>query len=227
MLRRDLHALACRKGCGLGSTGQWRSLSSVTSSRGMRACGSTIPGWSLPAKTPGLSRGLCDAGPMQWHWGNIGSAAPGLATLIVTVRLLWSAPDWYRTWKGRQNAERDLAREQTGAIQLERRRHLSGWSGHGVDTFGVTLVTAKDELARACAELASNQPSAFVVMRVSEGGDGHDANRAHSLRQIIGTEGYISRPPTTGEREALEKGLDAMDIPRAAYGQARPARPTE
>ena len=164
---------------------------------------------------------------MQWHWGNIGSAAAGLATLIVTVRLLWSAPDWYRTWKERQNAERDLAREQTGVIQMERRRHLSGWSRRGVDTFGVTVVTAKDELARACAELASSQPSAFVVMRVSEGGDGHDANRAHSLRQIIEAEGDISRPPTAGECEALEKGLDAMDIPRAAYGQARPARPAE
>jgi len=67
----------------------------------------------------------------------------------------------------------------------------------------------------------------LVVMRVSEGGDGHDANRAHSLRQIIEAEGYISRPPTAGEREALEKGLDAMNFPRAAYGQARPARPAE
>jgi hypothetical protein len=164
---------------------------------------------------------------MQWHWGNIGSAAAGLATLIVTVRLLWSAPDWYRTWKERQNAERDLAREQTGAIQLERRRHLSGWSGHGVDTFGAALVTADDELGQACAELASGRPSAYVVMRVSEGGDGHDVGRAHSLRQIIQAGGYISRPPTTGEREALETGLDAMGIPRTAYGQARPVRPAE
>ena len=62
---------------------------------------------------------------MQWHWGNIGSAAAGLATLIVALRLLWSAPDWYRTWKERQNAERDLAREQTGAIQVERRAATS------------------------------------------------------------------------------------------------------
>jgi hypothetical protein len=169
-------------------------------------------------------RPLWNAGPMQWHWGNIGSAAAGLATLIVTVRLLWSAPDWYRTWKDRQNAERDLAREQTGAIQLERRRHLSGWSGHGVDTFGVTAVTAEDELGRACAELAADQRSAYVVMRVSEGGDGHDADRARSLQQIIEAGGYISRPPTAGEREALETGLDAMGIPRAAYGQIRPAR---
>src|SRR6266851_5013071 len=59
---------------------------------------------------------------MQWHWGNIGSAAAGLATLIVALRLLWSAPDWYRTWKERQNAERDLAREQTNVIELERRQ---------------------------------------------------------------------------------------------------------
>jgi hypothetical protein len=55
-------------------------------------------------------------------------------------------------------------------------------------------------------------------MRVSEGGDGHDAGRAHSLRQIIEAEGYISRPPTSGERDALEAGLDVMGIPRAAYG---------
>ena len=107
------------------------------------------------------------------------------------------------------------------AIQLERRRHLSGWSGHGIDTFGVTAVTAKDELGRACAELAAGQPSAYVTMRVSEGGDGHDADRARSLRQIIEAEGYISRPPTAGEREALETGLDAMGIPRAAYEPPR------
>jgi hypothetical protein len=161
---------------------------------------------------------------MQWHWGNIGSAAAGLATLIVTVRLLWSAPDWYRTWKERQNAERDLAREQTAAIQLERRRHLSGWSGHGIDIFEVTAVTTEDELGQACAELASGQPSAYVIMRVAEGSDGHDADRAHSLRQIIEAESYISRPPTAGEREALEAGLDAMGIPQAAYGQTRPSQ---
>jgi hypothetical protein len=155
--------------------------------------------------------------------GNIGSAAAGLATLIVTVRLLWSAPDWYRTWKECQNAERDLAREQTGAIQMERRRHLSGWSGHGIDTFGVTAVTAKDELDRACAEIAASQRSAYVVIRIAEGGDGHDADRARSLRQIIQAEGYVSRPPTAGEREALETGLDAMGIQRAAYGQIRAA----
>jgi hypothetical protein len=47
------------------------------------------PAGSMRTGTP-----LWHAGPMQWHWGNIGSAAAGLATLIVTVRLLWSAPDW-------------------------------------------------------------------------------------------------------------------------------------
>jgi len=44
--------------------------------------------------------------------GNIGWAAARLATLIVALRLLWSAPDWYRTWKERQNAEQDLALKQ-------------------------------------------------------------------------------------------------------------------
>ena len=60
-------------------------------------------------------------------------------------------------------------------------------------------------------------------MRVAEGGDGHDADRARSLKQIIEAGGYISRPPAAGEREALETGLDAMGIPRAPYRQIRPA----
>ncbi len=158
---------------------------------------------------------------MQWHWGNIGSAAAGLATLIVALRLLWSAPDWYRTWKERQNAERDLAREQTNVIELERRRGLYGWSGQ-VETYGVTLVTEADELSQAASELAGGQASDYVVLRVSESSFGN-SNRANSLRQLIEYQGLISRPPTTGEREALEKGLGELGIMSAAA--ARRQRP--
>jgi hypothetical protein len=153
---------------------------------------------------------------MQWHWGNIGSAAAGLATLIVTVRLLWSAPDWYRTWKERQQAERDLAREQAEEIRLERRARLHGWSGNGIDTFSVTPVTTPEDLEQAARELGA--PTDYVLLRVSEQERGDNGNRANSLRQIIEHEGYISRAPTPGEREALETGLDSMGIPRAAYG---------
>ena len=154
---------------------------------------------------------------MQWHWGNIGSAAAGLATLIVALRLLWSAPDWYRTWKERQNAERDLAREQTGAIELERRRELYGWSSQ-VETYRVTLVTDSGELARAAHELSAGEGSDHVVLRVSESSFSN-MNRANSLRQLIEREGLLSRPPTTGEREALEKGLAELGIMSAAVAR--------
>ena len=154
---------------------------------------------------------------MQWHWGNIGSAAAGLATLIVALRLLWSAPDWYRTWKERQNAERDLAREQTKASELERRRGLYGWSDQ-VETYGVALVAGADELSQAATELAGGQPSDYVVLRVSESTYGN-ANRANSLRQLIQYQGFISRPPTPGEREALEKGLGEFGIMSAAVAR--------
>lgn len=155
---------------------------------------------------------------MQWHWGNIGSAAAGLATLIVTLRLLWSAPDWYRTWKGRQNAERDLAVEQTKAIELERRRGLYGWSDN-IETYTVALVTDAPELERAARELAAGRGSDYVILRVSEGGV-ENMSRANSLRQLVG-QGLVSRPPSAGEREALEKGLADMGITSAAVSRRR------
>jgi hypothetical protein len=65
-------------------------------------------------------------------------------------------------------------------------------------------------------------PDPYVVLRVTASSDSGSPNQAETLRQTIQAEGYISRPPTTGEREALETGLDAMGIPRAAYGRTRP-----
>jgi hypothetical protein len=158
------------------------------------------------------------------HWGNIGSALAGLSTLIIAIGAFIRSPAALRDWRARQRAEAEVANEQAENIRLDRRRYLSGWSGSGVATYGVAPVTDSEELARAVDELAKHLgDSAYVVMRVSEGGsDGHDASRAQSLRQLIETERYISRPPTIGEREALETGLDAMGIPRASFGQVRP-----
>jgi hypothetical protein len=56
----------------------------------------------------------------------------------------------------------------------------------------------------------------YEVLRVSEQGRGANGNRANSLRQIIEQEGYISRSPTRGEREALEAGIAAMGIAKYA-----------
>ena len=71
---------------------------------------------------------------------------------------------------------------------------------------------------------AGGQLGAYVLLRISDREPGHDSSRAQSLWQIIKAEGSISRPPTPGEREALEAGLDAMSIPQAAHGQIRPAK---
>jgi hypothetical protein len=158
---------------------------------------------------------------MEWHWGNIGSFLAGLSTVAIAVAALRQGPAAVRAWIDRQRAQAEASREEAQTIRLERQRYLSGWSGHGIDTFGVTLVADDDEREQAARSLAGGHPSPYVILRVSEGGQG-DLNRAWSLRQIIEREGYISRPPTTGEREALEKGLDAMGIPRAGYGQIHP-----
>lgn len=173
---------------------------------------------------------------MQWHWGNIGSVAAGLAALIATVFAVGYAivkrqgPAWLQAVRDKENAQADAAREQAGLaheqaeqIRLDRRRYLSGWSGNGVESYRVTLVTEAEELAGALGELTGRDAarSAYVVVRLAEGQE-FDASRADHLRRLIETGGYIARPPTIGEREALETGLDAMGIPRSDVGQVRP-----
>lgn len=88
------------------------------------------------------------------------------------------------------------------------------WAGSGV-----TLVTAPEELERAAVELGGYTD--YVILRISEQQHGANGNRAQSLRQIIEHQGYIARPPTPGEREALETGIDAMGIPRSGQPTRR------
>lgn len=145
---------------------------------------------------------------MEWHWGNIGSALAGLSTVIIAVAALIRSPGALRDWRDRQRALAEAAREQAETIRLERRRGLSGWSRGMVAVYNASVVTEKAELARAASELASGQLTEYVVLRVHEGAD--------SLRRLIGQDGYIARRPTTGELEALEKGLEVMGVPRAA-----------
>jgi hypothetical protein len=158
------------------------------------------------------------------HWGNIGSAAAGLGTLIVALFAAWGlvrhGPGWLQASRDRQRAQADaahaqagLAREQEEEIRLERHRRLHGWSPHGVDTFTTALVTSPGEMDQARQELADGGPTSYVILRVAEGEERYGgANRARELRQIIESEGFLSRPPGTGEREALEMGLSALGI---------------
>lgn len=168
---------------------------------------------------------------MQWHWGNIGSAVAGIAAAIAAIFAAIGAvkygPAWFREARARQQAqtaaateEANLARLKAKQITLERHRSLYGWSRGGLATFTVALVTSAEEMARARQELLAAAGSGYVILRVAEGADAEDGgnvSRANDLRQIIESQGLISRAPTTGEREALEVGLKELGIPTAAH----------
>jgi hypothetical protein len=169
---------------------------------------------------------------MQWHWGNIGSFLAGLAALIATVFAVSYAivkrqgPAWLHAVRDRENAQAEAAREQaalaheqTEQIRLDRRRSLEGWSRGGLATYTVALVTSATEMDQAREELASGAPSDYVILRVAESSVKYgNVNRAQSLRQLIETESLVSRAPTAGEREALERGIEEMGILRAPSG---------
>jgi hypothetical protein len=159
---------------------------------------------------------------MEWHWGNIGSFLAGLSAVVIAAAALIRSPAVLRDWRARLRAQAEEAHEQAENIRLERRRYLSGWSQGGVATFEVTLVTQAAELALAGHQLTRQaSSSAYVVLRVSEGGAQHDATRAEDLRKLIRTEQHISRPPTAGEVEALEAGLEVLGVPAAVYSRKR------
>jgi hypothetical protein len=147
---------------------------------------------------------------MQWHWGNIGSFLAGLSTVVIALTALRQGPAAVRAWIAGKQAQAALADEQRKQVVLERRVRLNGWSGHGIHTYEVTLVTDPDEAGQAVAELGKTTD--YVVLRVSEQDRGANGERARDLRQFI-EEGYISRPPSPGEREALEAGIKALSPP--------------
>ena len=151
------------------------------------------------------------------HYGNLGSFLAGLSTIVIAVAALIRGPAVVRSWLDQRAADAEEARaraaalrEQTEERRLERRRTLLGWSPNGVETYTVALVTDPDEMDRAKAELTGGGPTGYVVLRVDEGESA--VNRGRSLRMMIDEQHYLCRPPTAAEREALEKGIGALDI---------------
>jgi len=158
--------------------------------------------------------------------GNIGLAAAGLAAPLAAVFAVSYAivkrqgPAWLQAVREHESAQADaarehaaLAREQAEQIRLDRRRSLQGWSRGDLATYAVAPVTSAAEMDRARDELTSGAPSDYVILRVAESGEKYDnVNGAHSLRQLIETEGLVTGAPAAGEREALETGLDTMGV---------------
>lgn len=159
---------------------------------------------------------------MQWHWGNIGSMLAGLSTIAIATGALIRGPAVVRSWLDGKAADAEEARARAEALRgeaeerrLERRRTLLGWSPGGVETYGVVLVTDPAEMERAAAELAGGDPTAYVVLRVNEGGSG--VNRGRELRMLVERDGLLCRPPTQAEREAVEKGFETLGVVPAMH----------
>jgi hypothetical protein len=161
------------------------------------------------------------------HWGNAGAAVARVRRAHRGHRRHGRSDQvraaWIRDARKREQArareaeaQASLAREQEKQIVLDRRRSLNGWSPGGLDTFAAALVTTGEEMDQAREELICGGRARYVILRIDEGDpQGGSVNRALRLRQIIENEGLISRPPSAGEREALEAGLDALGIPWA------------
>ncbi len=145
---------------------------------------------------------------LEIHWGNVGSVVQGISGLLLAVFAIIAGTAGLPEWRAKQRQQRELAHEQAKEIRFNRQRSLNGWSRNGVVVYGVELVTEPNEVIRASDELAEGVPTEYVVLRVSESSS--NVNRAHSLRNLIKNDGYVSRRPTTGEYEALELGLQQL-----------------
>jgi hypothetical protein len=148
-------------------------------------------------------------------WGNLGSAISGAAAAVLAGAAIIGGSAGLGDWRARQRAQKSLADEQAESIRLGRFRVLYGWSRNGLPVYGVSLVEDETELEKASQELSEGGPTDYVILRVSESATGN-ANRAHSLRQLIKTEGFLTRAPAEGEYEALERGISLLAEERPA-----------
>jgi len=141
--------------------------------------------------------------------GNIGSLLGGAAGLFAVLAAIFVGSPGIREWRQKQASKRKRLDEKTREQQLTRRSQLQGWSQTGIHTYRVELVLDRAEAEQAIDQLTAGLPSEYVLLRVNhEGVD--NSNRAESLRRFIETDGVLARPPTAGEREALEVGVASL-----------------
>lgn len=151
----------------------------------------------------------------QYHWyttlaayGNIGSFIAGLSAVFLALAAVITGTAGLSDWRDKQKAQKALVDEEREGIRLDRLRILNGWTPTGLPVYRVQLVTEPAEMAQAQEQLTGGGPTAYVILRVSEGGS--DVNREHSLRNLIESEHFVTRPPEQGEYEALEAGRRSL-----------------
>ncbi|RKN17123.1 hypothetical protein D7147_20905 [Micromonospora musae] len=137
--------------------------------------------------------------------GNLGDATGGLFAVVLGIVALFGSRSAWADWRDRQQAEKEFAEEKTKELRLNRERAIRGWMPSGTQVYGVQLVREPAELSQAVDELKDGGPTDYVLLRVSESEAGN-VNRAHSLRQLIASQGFIAQAPSTAEYEALQRG---------------------
>jgi len=68
----------------------------------------------------------------------------------------------------------------------------------------------------------ADHPTSYVVQRADEGNG--SVNRGRDLRALIQCQRYLCRLPTDAEREALEKGFEALGVQITGACRRPPAR---
>lgn len=132
-------------------------------------------------------------------WSSLGGAVGGIATAFLAVLAYIGGKAGLDDFRAKQRAQTDLANEQAYNMRLDRQRQLHGWTMGMVNVYEVELVTDRSEMERARDELLAKRGSEYAILRVKD-----SAHLAYQVRELI-KHGYIARPPSSGERDALER----------------------
>jgi hypothetical protein len=135
-------------------------------------------------------------------WSAVGGAVGGIATALLAVLAYLGGKAGLEDFRSKQRAERDLANEQAYNMRLDRQRLLHGWTPGMVNVYAVELVTDRAEMEQARDQLLARQGSEYAILRIKDG----NINQGHQVRELIKT-GFIARPPTLGESDALNRWL--------------------
>ena len=135
-------------------------------------------------------------------WASIGDIASGASGFIIVVVAAIGGGLGLSDWRAKQQRQRKLAEEEALDIRLNRQRVLNGWTRGGVQIYGVRIIKESDEIGRALQGLTDGTPCESLRS---------NANRAHSLRQLIQEVGHIARPPAAAEYEAIEHARKEQD----------------